>query len=249
MMTLAAATVLLASTTSGARAQESAAGPVSVRELIRELPVAAEDRTGYVRSKFHHWIDADHDGCSTRTEVLLDEAVAAEDRTGYVRSKFHHWIDADHDGCSTRTEVLLDEAVAAPERSSGCKLAGGTWVSYYDDTTVVGPAGLDIDHMVPLAEAWDSGASQWDAARREAYANDVDYPRSLAAVTAKANRSKSDQDVTTWQPPAADARCRYLDDWVSVKTRWDLTVDPAEHSALEQLADGCPETTLDVPLA
>ncbi|WNI19189.1 HNH endonuclease family protein [Actinacidiphila sp. ITFR-21] len=213
MLALLTAVTVLVTIPAAAGAQEPAAGPVSVRALIERLPVAAEDRTGY------------------------------------ERAKFRHWVDADRDGCSTRAEVLLDEAVAAPARGPGCKLTGGTWFSYYDDTTVDGPSGLDIDHMVPLAEAWDSGASRWDAARRQAYANDLDSPRSLVAVTAKSNRSKADQDVATWLPPAADARCHYLDDWVSVKVRWNLAVDPAERDALERLAGGCPDVELDVPLA
>lgn len=213
LLALLAAAALLGGTPVGAHAQESAAGPTSVRDLLARLPVAAESREGY------------------------------------ERSKFKHWVDADHDGCSTRKEVLLDEATAAPDRAAGCKLTGGVWWSYYDDTEVHGLSGLDIDHMVPLAEAWDSGASQWDATRRELYANDLDFDRSLVAVTARANRSKSDQDPATWMPPAADARCRYLDDWVSVKTRWNLSIDPAEQAALAELADACPDDRIDVPLA
>ncbi|WP_308190804.1 HNH endonuclease family protein [Streptomyces sp. HPF1205] len=103
--------------------------------------------------------------------------------------------------------------------------------------------------MVPLAEAWDSGAYGWTARRRELYANDLGYPRSLVAVTARSNRSKADQDVAEWMPPAEDARCQYLDDWVSVKTRWALSVDGAEHRALQELAEACPDTMLDVPIA
>lgn len=185
----------------------------------------------------------------TIRELVADLPVAAEDRTGYVRTAFKHWVDADKDGCNTRAEVLKAEAVVAPEQSAGCKLTGGAWWSYYDDTQVDGPSGLDIDHMVPLAEAWDSGAYDWTAARREAYANDLGWTRSLVAVTARANRQKADQDPTTWLPPAADAQCTYLNDWVSVKVRWGLSVDPAEQGALVQLADTCPDVTMDVPIA
>jgi hypothetical protein len=145
--------------------------------------------------------------------------------------------------------VLKAEAVVPPEQGASCKLTGGQWWSYYDDTAVDGPTGLDIDHMVPLAEAWDSGAYAWTAQRRQDYANDLEWARSLVAVTARANRSKADQDVATWLPPAADARCHYVDDWVSVKIRWQLSVDLAERAALVRLADTCPDTTLDVPIA
>lgn len=213
LMVALAAAALVSGMPVGAHAQEPTTGPVLVRVLIAELPVADESRAGY------------------------------------VRTAFKHWVDADKDGCSTRNEVLKAEAIVAPEQGAGCKLTGGSWFSYYDDTEVEGPSGLDIDHMVPLAEAWDSGASAWTAARREAYANDLGWPRSLVAVTAKANRSKADQDVTTWLPPAADAQCQYVEDWVSVKTRWGLNVDPAEKETLGELAAACPDDALDVPIA
>lgn len=84
--------------------------------------------------------------------------VTEEDRTGYTRSKFKHWNSGDgaSDGCNTRNEVLLAEAVVAPTVEAGCKLTGGTWTSYYDGQEVTSAGSLDIDHMVPLAEAWDS---------------------------------------------------------------------------------------------
>ncbi len=122
------------------------------------------------------------------------------------------------------------------------ELAAG-WLSYYDDTVVEGPSGLDIDHMVPLAEAWDSGASQWTAARRQAYAND--RRTELVAVTARTNQQKSDQDPATWMPPAADARCIYLSDWVSTKLRWNLTIDADERGTLRELATTCADTTVE----
>ncbi|WP_167345368.1 HNH endonuclease family protein [Streptomyces bikiniensis] len=142
-------------------------------------------------------------------EVLpLEDAVgklpvAEEDRTGYTRDSFRHWntgLDAG-DGCNTRNEVLLAEAVQEPAVAAGCKLTGGKWLSYYDNVEVSEAGKLDIDHMVPLAEAWDSGASTWTPAKREAYANDQGAAASLVAVTARTNRSKADQDPATWMPP------------------------------------------------
>ncbi|WP_327337413.1 HNH endonuclease family protein [Streptomyces sp. NBC_01324] len=171
--------------------------------------------------------------------------LAAESREGYERTKFKHWVDADHDSCNTRAEVLKAESLVPVTVESGCKITAGQWYSYYDGVTVEAPSGLDIDHMVPLAEAWDSGASQWTAARREAYANDLTAERSLVAVTAKANRSKSDQDPSTWLPPLADARCTYAADWVSTKLRWGLTVDKPEADALTELADGCGQQPIE----
>ncbi|MET9500042.1 HNH endonuclease family protein [Streptomyces sp. NPDC006552] len=164
---------------------------------------------------------------------------AVEAREGYVRTAFKHWVDADRDGCTTRAEVLIDESRTKPVIEAKCKVTRGTWYSYYDGTTLTDPKGLDIDHMVPLAEAWDSGASQWSPKRREAYANDLNAERSLVAVTAKSNRSKADQDPAQWLPPLADARCTYAADWTATKLRWALSADRAERAALTDLARGC----------
>ncbi|MEV0584501.1 HNH endonuclease family protein [Nonomuraea sp. NPDC050310] len=187
---------------------------------------------------------------SSRAEgPLLSEAVATlpvavEVREGYVRTSFKHWVDADRDGCSTRYEVLLDEAVVAPAVVDRCTLVGGSWYSYYDDVTVADASGLDVDHLVPLAEAWDSGARTWDAAKREAYANDLTDPWHLVAVTARSNRSKADQDPYTWQPPVEGVRCQYAAEWTAIKLRWGLTIDAAEQQALTDLGAACPEQHL-----
>ncbi|MFJ6239612.1 HNH endonuclease family protein [Streptomyces griseus] len=171
--------------------------------------------------------------------------LADESREGYQRTSFKHWVDADRDSCNTRMEVLIAESRVEPTVVDRCKVVAGEWYSYYDGVTLTAPGGLDIDHMVPLAEAWDSGASAWSADRREAYANDLDAERSLVAVTARTNRSKSDQDPATWLPPLADARCTYATDWVSTKLRWGLSVDQAEADALAVLAEGCGQETVE----
>ncbi|MEU7340377.1 HNH endonuclease family protein [Streptomyces sp. NPDC007074] len=170
---------------------------------------------------------------------------AAESRDGYQRTAFKHWVDADRDSCNTRAEVLIAESRIPATVEAGCKVTAGEWYSFYDGVTVTAPGGLDIDHMVPLAEAWDSGASAWTAARREAYANDLDADRSLVAVTAKTNRSKADQDPADWLPPLADARCTYTADWVATKLRWQLTVDDRERAALAGLAEGCGQQSVE----
>ncbi|MGY3056663.1 hypothetical protein ACVWZD_000907 [Streptomyces sp. TE3672] len=98
--------------------------------------------------------------------------------------------------------------------------------------------------MVPLAEAWDSGAPKWDADRRMRYANDLGAERSLVAVTAKTNRSKADKDPSEWMPPADSAKCTYLADWTATKLRWKLSADERERAALETLAKGCSDTAV-----
>ncbi len=98
--------------------------------------------------------------------------------------------------------------------------------------------------MVPLAESWDSGASAWTAARREAYANDQGAATSLVAVTARSNRLEADQDPAQWLPPTAGVHCRYVAEWVGTKLRWALSADEAEAAALTEVAGGCPEQTV-----
>lgn len=182
-------------------------------------------------------------------DALHSLAVQPENRTGYERTKFRHWVDADRDSCNTRQEVLLEEAVTAPAQDTNCTLTGGSWYSPYDDMYFAQARALDIDHLVPLAESWDSGASAWSAADRQAYANDLGDSRALIAVSATSNRSKSDQDPATWQPPAAGYRCTYATDWIAIKTRWGLTVDPAEQTALTEVLAGCPNSPIEVTRA
>jgi hypothetical protein len=180
------------------------------------------------------------------SEAIAAVPVADESREGYTRDAFRHWNSGDDptDGCSTRAEVLLDEAVEPPTVGSRCALSGGLWFSYYDQVWVTSASGLDIDHMVPLAESWDSGASAWTAARREAYANDQGAAASLVAVTARSNRSKADQDPAQWLPPAGEVHCRYVAEWVGTKLRWALSADETEVAALAEVAAGCPEQTV-----
>lgn len=169
--------------------------------------------------------------------------VMTEDHVGgYSRNLFKHWIDADKDGCNTRYEVLIAEAIVKPKVGAGCYLTGGKWKSSYDGKIFTNPAGLDIDHMVPLAEAWRSGAWAWTSAQRMDYANDLDDSRSLLAVTASLNRSKGDKDVAGWLP--VKAQCAYISNWIAVKWRFDLTVDPLEGEFLQSKIATCKITNV-----
>ncbi|MFE3786162.1 HNH endonuclease family protein, partial [Amycolatopsis sp. NPDC059090] len=116
-----------------------------------------------------------------------------------------------------------------------CRITGGRWTSRYDGVAVADPGALDIDHMVPLAEAARSGTRGWSRAQREAYANDTRLV--LVAVTAKSNRAKGDQDPARWLP-ALD-RCGYVAQWVAVKAKYAMTVDPAEHDAIAGILRRC----------
>jgi hypothetical protein len=174
--------------------------------------------------------------------------VAREVRRGYERDKFNHWIDADGDGCDTRREVLIQEVRVKPTVAAGCDLWGGRWFSYYDGVRTGDDSSFDIDHLVPLAEAWDSGARRWNAGTRKWFANDLGDRRALVAVTASSNRSKADRDPREWMPRPA-ARCRYVREWTAVKTRWRLTVDRREKRGLLRTARGCKNVVVRVSTA
>ena len=182
--------------------------------------------------------------------ALLDRLpVVVEQSDGYDRDLFRHWIDADGDGCDTRREVLIAEAVTAPTVGGDCVLSGGVWVSRYDAETETGSGrGFDIDHLVPLKEAWESGAHSWDPQDRERFANDLGYEHSLVGVSAGSNRSKGAQDPTTWLPPEVSQRCWYTAAWIHVKVRWGLSVDPAEADTLRDIISDCPDDAADAAL-
>jgi Protein of unknown function (DUF1524) len=177
------------------------------------------------------------------TEALARLRVADETGAeGYEREAFGDGWAATGDGCDTRDQVLADESTVPVTRGgdSGCQVVAGNWVSLYDNYSTPDPGELEVDHMVPLAEAWASGAAAWPADRREAYANDVRRPDALVAVTAATNQSKSDQDPAEWMPSHRDSWCRYVTAWVTQKAAWRLTVDRAEHEALTNVLATCP---------
>jgi hypothetical protein len=114
----------------------------------------------------------------------------------------------------------------------------GDWFSPYDGVNVSSPGDLQIDHVVALAEAWDSGAAAWTLERRQAFANDLDEPAALIAVTSASNQAKPDHDPAEWRP-RTDDWCRFASAWVTVKTRWDLTADDREVADLREMLAGC----------
>ena len=171
--------------------------------------------------------------------LLAGLTLAPEVTSGYDRDLFKHWVDADRDGCNAREEVLIIESLDPVELSSTCRALSGRWLSRFDGVVITESSRLDIDHMVPLKEAWDSGANAWSAERREAFANDLDLPEALIAVSASSNRSKSARDPAEWLPTAGSYVCQYVKDWMSVKTKWQLSVDQREFEALRSVSLGC----------
>ncbi|MFB6941849.1 MULTISPECIES: HNH endonuclease family protein [unclassified Streptomyces] len=174
---------------------------------------------------------------STARTYLSQLTVSAEgSSTGYSRDKFPHWI-TQSGTCNTREVVLKRDGTNVTQDAS-CAAVSGSWYSEYDGATWTAASDLDIDHMVPLAEAWRSGASSWTTAQRQAYANDLTRPQ-LIAVTDNVNQSKGDKDPAKWLPPLTSYRCTYVRAWVHVKHYYNLSVDPAEKSALQSALNNC----------
>lgn len=172
--------------------------------------------------------------------LLQTITVQNEYKTGYSRNLFKHWIDADSDSCNTREEVLIAESVSKPQVDAyGCKVIAGDWLSAYDNVSHTDPSDLDIDHMVPLKEAWDSGAWSWTPAQRQAFANDLSDTRSLIAVTASQNRSKGDKDPSNWLPPVVTYRCEYVAHWIAIKAHWKLSMDQSEFGRIRNVLSTC----------
>jgi uncharacterized protein DUF1524 len=153
----------------------------------------------------------------------------------YSRAKFPHWKSTGGN-CDVRDSVLKRDGTKV--KLSGCNVTGGNWTSLYDGRKLTKPTQVDIDHMVPLANAWRSGASAWTTDKREVFANDLDRPQ-LVAVSATSNRSKGDQDPSTWKPSMRSAWCGYAEDWITVKSYWKLTVTTAEKKALDEMLKEC----------
>jgi hypothetical protein len=180
---------------------------------------------------------------SSVLDLLATIRIVPEYTVGYDRDLFPHWKDLDGDGCDTRKEVLIRDSRTTPVVGSSCNVTTGTWFSPYDGVTWTNPSDVDIDHVVALNEAWQSGAYAWSTQQRTNYANDLTDDRTLLAVTDSVNQSKSDKDPTEWLPPLTTYRCTYLAHWVSVKARWSLTMDQAEHAAVKSALAGCTKQT------
>jgi hypothetical protein len=150
--------------------------------------------------------------------------------------------DWDYDpvsGCNTRERVLIEESIIEPQVDDRCRTTLGRWRSAYDGIETDDPADLQIDHFIPLADAWRSGADTWTDDRRRAFANDRTSPDTLVAVTGSTNQSKGDSTPDEWLPPDESSWCTYAEMWVEVKAAWGLSVTTAERDRLRDLLVTC----------
>ena len=181
----------------------------------------------------------------TGTATVLRVTVSAVPATlpDYDRHDWKQWTDADRDCQDARNEVLIAESRTAVTYRSDkkCRVTTGEWLAPYSNTIVTDPGRLDVDHMVPLGNAHDSGAWQWSAEQRERYANYLEDPQHLIAVTASANRSKGARGPDQWKPEDQTYWCQYAVDWITIKSTWELTVTEAELAGLNEMLYTCNE--------
>lgn len=154
----------------------------------------------------------------------------------YDRDLFTHWVTVSG-SCDAREEVLKRDGSGVSVDSS-CQPSTGSWYSVYHQVWIEDSSDVDIDHVVPLSEAWASGADAWTEDMRDEFANDLAAPQ-LIAVSASSNRSKGDQDPAEWLPTSTANHCMYARNWVEVKYTYELSVDSAEKSALVTILEGC----------
>ncbi|MFI7064233.1 HNH endonuclease family protein [Kribbella sp. NPDC050124] len=174
---------------------------------------------------------------STAATQLAGLTVKAEGSTsGYSRDLFPHWI-TQSGTCDTRDQVLKRDGSGVTVDSQ-CEPTAGRWYSVYDATWVNDDSSVDIDHIVPLAEAWKSGANTWSTSRRQQFANDLSIAQ-LIAVSASSNRSKGDRDPSAWKPPNTSVHCIYAREWIWVKHTYGLSLQSAEKTALQQMLGTC----------
>ena len=169
-----------------------------------------------------------------------------ESREPYSRESFmglnkgRSWGDEDRDCKDTRAEVLEKKSLITPVMSKNkCSIRMGLWHDPYTDTMFEDASDLDIDHIIPLKEAHESGANKWSADQRGLFANDYQDARNLIPVWNSVNRSKGAKDPAEWLPPNETYHCEYIRRWASIKSYWKLSVDQKECSAIQNTVNAC----------
>jgi len=162
-------------------------------------------------------------------------------KTGYARSQFPHWSDPDRNGCDARNDTLKRDLTNITYKAGTreCKVIAGQLIDPFSGKLITFSASgnsIDIDHVVALSNAWQTGAVYFDKSKRTLLAND---PLNLLAVDAKLNRKKGDGDAATWLPPNKAFRCEYVARQVAVKAKYGLWVTKAEKAMMEKILSTC----------
>lgn len=168
----------------------------------------------------------------------------------YNRKYFKHWVDFDKDCQDARVEVLIHEHL--PQfgnivySEDSCKVISGLWYDHFSGQYIDSTSKLDVDHVVPLKNAWISGAYKWSKEKKEMYANYMEDENHLMAVSYRENRSKGAKAPHEWMPSNKNFHVIYCKVWVSIKVKWDLTVSKEEFDFLKDVLKDEKENFLDL---
>ena len=171
-------------------------------------------------------------------------------KTGYSRAQFGQtWADVDRNGCDTRNDMLKRDLteIVYRAKTKNCVVLSGVLQDRYSGETINFTRGnitsmeVQIDHVVALSNAWQTGAFKLSVAQRTAFAND---PLNLFAVKGRLNSQKSDGDAATWLPPLKSFRCTYVAHQIAVKAKYSLWVTAPEKDAMVRILAACPRQAL-----
>lgn len=171
-----------------------------------------------------------------RQELTELKVAPQNNKAGYSRKKFPHWSSVDAQ-CTTREYVLKRDGENV-RTGADCYPTAGRWFSVYDEKWVSNPSDATIDHFIPLANAWRSGAHAWDNTKRGKFANDLNSPQ-LVVATGRSNQDKGDRGPEDWKPANTGYWCTYAKSWVHVKHVWGLSITSAEKTAINSMLGRC----------
>lgn len=189
-------------------------------------------------------------GSQNGTQALTGVKIGAAENIKYDREEWNHWVD-NRSCWSVREVVLARDAepgsLVMKDRNgkntsdvnSACEIVSGVWMDRYTGNKITNPRDLDIDHMIPLKYAALHGGQAWDKNRKEQYANFLEGTH-LVAVSAAANRSKSDKGPGDWKPSNTAYHCEYASSWIQVASTWGLTVTQKDYDSLAGMLNNCP---------
>ncbi len=171
-------------------------------------------------------------------------------KTGYTRAQFGQtWADVDRNGCDTRNDILKRDLTAEvfKEKTRECVVLSGVLIDPFSGEKINFVRGntssmeVQIDHVVALSNAWQTGAFKLSIKERTAFAND---PMNLLAVKGRLNSQKNDGDAATWLPPLKSYRCDYVARQIAVKIKYKLWFTAPEKEAMVRILKSCPEKAL-----
>jgi len=155
----------------------------------------------------------------------------------YNRKFYKHWSDSNRNCLDTRQEILLERSIVAPTlNKKKCKVKAGLWKDFYYAEELVDVKEIDIDHIVPLKNAHESGAHAWPSEKKEIFANDLE---NLVITNKRYNRQKGSKTIAQWLPVEKEYACKYIHNWIHIKEKYQLKLSPEENQTIAQMGSNC----------